>query len=112
MPRRPAPPCRKPGCPHLRPCPTEGHEPTPWADSSHNQHRTISGSAEQARARRIIDRDHGICHVCHQPGADQADHVIPFTEGGADDEANMAAIHARPCHQAKTSAEAARARRG
>ena len=58
----------------------------------------------------ILERDAGICHVCHQPGATEVDHVIPFAEGGTDDPTNLAAIHPRPCHQAKTQAEAARAR--
>ncbi len=47
--------------------------------------------------------------MCGKPGADQADHVIARAEGGADDESNMAPIHKRPCHQAKSAAEAARA---
>jgi 5-methylcytosine-specific restriction endonuclease McrA len=56
-------------------------------------------------------RDHGICHVCKQPGSDRVDHVIPVAEGGADDVANKAPIHQVPCHVAKTAAEAERARR-
>lgn len=55
-------------------------------------------------------RDRGICHWCDEPGADEVDHVVPLAEGGADDESNMAPIHSRPCHTAKTAAEAARAR--
>lgn len=59
---------------------------------------------------RILDRDMRICHVCHQPGADQVDHVIPVAEGGTDSDLNLAAIHGEPCHRRKTAAEAARAR--
>jgi 5-methylcytosine-specific restriction enzyme A len=53
-----------------------------------------------------MERDGGICHVCGRPGADQVDHVIPLSEGGADDYWNRAPIHAKPCHQEKTQREA------
>jgi len=58
----------------------------------------------------VIARDNGICHVCGQAGADEADHVIGLAFGGLDDVTNMAAIHARPCHLRKTQHEAAQAR--
>jgi 5-methylcytosine-specific restriction protein A len=69
-----------------------------------------SGSREQKRARYVMLRDRGVCHVCGRPLADQVDHVTPLGEGGADDVTNLAPIHARPCHAAKTQAEARRAR--
>lgn len=115
MPTKPATPCGQPGCPHLRPCPK--HPRTPWAASTHNQRRTVSGWEEQRRQQRVLQRDRGICHRCGHPGADQADHVIPLTEQGPDDETNLAAIHGRRCptcgarcHVDKTAEEAARGR--
>jgi len=71
----------------------------------------LSGWEQQRRAQRVIARDGGICHVCHRPGADQADHVVSLLDDGRDDETNMAAIHAHPCHTDKSRAEAARARK-
>lgn len=106
MPYAPRNPCTSPGCANLRPC--AEHPVIPWR--RRGPRTSLSGSAEQARARRVIHRDGGICYVCRQPGADQADHVIPIVEGGADDEDNMRAIHGAPCHADKTRAEAARAR--
>lgn len=115
MPWKPATPCTSPGCPELRPCPT--HPVTPWRRRPGTRRTRLSGSAEQARARRVIARGRGICHVCHHAGADVADHVLAVADGGADDETNMAPIHGgacpscgRRCHADKTSEEAARAR--
>lgn len=100
-------PCPTPGCPNLQPCTV--HAPEPWAGSTRRE-RTVSGWEQQRRARRVIDRGNGICHVCGQPGADEADHVIPLSELGPDTEDNMAPIHSRPCHAEKSQQEAARAR--
>lgn len=48
----------------------------------------------------IIRRDDGICHICGQPGADTADHIIPWSKfppdakTDADRLGNLAAAHA------------------
>lgn len=57
----------------------------------------------------ILDRDHGICHVCHMPGATQVDHI----NGNHNDNTitNLAAIHDNPCHRRKSSAEGHAAKR-
>lgn len=107
MPRRPPSPCGHTGCPNLRPCPD--HQRKPWESSSRKSKLTVSGSAEQARAQRILERDRYRCHVCRGFGADQVDHVICLAEDGPDDETNLAAIHSTPCHRDKTRAERARA---
>lgn len=106
-PRRTPRPCPSPGCPELIDpgstlCP-RGHGRKPWSTSSRTS--KLSGSAQAKRARRILRRDHGICYLCGHPGANIADHVIPLAEGGADDENNLRAAHASPCHEAKTEAE-------
>lgn len=49
---------------------------------------------------RVIRRDGGICHLCDQPGADTADHIVPAGHGGPwYDMANLKAAHNRPCNQ-------------
>jgi 5-methylcytosine-specific restriction endonuclease McrA len=85
------------------------HRRKPWATSTRKRYVRLSGSAEQARRKRILERDMRICHVCDRPGADQVDHVIPLSQGGADEDWNLASIHAEPCHRRKTLAEAGRA---
>lgn len=67
-----------------------------------------------ATRQRILARDHGMCHICGQPGADEVDHVIPVYAGGSDDDTNLAPAHAHPCHARKSALEgvAARAARG
>jgi 5-methylcytosine-specific restriction endonuclease McrA len=56
--------------------------------------------------RRILRRDGGVCYVCHKPGANAVDHIVPVSAGGSEDDSNLASIHERPCHAAKTAQEA------
>lgn len=101
--------CATCGVPSPEPyCPA--HKPKPWATSRRREHLTVTGTAERKRREKILKRDMGICYVCDQPGADQVDHVVPLSEGGADEEHNLASIHAEPCHREKTAAEAVRGR--
>jgi 5-methylcytosine-specific restriction protein A len=71
-----------------------------------------STAQHQARRRRVLDRDGWACQI-RDAGcvgyATIADHVIPVAFGGSDHEANMQAA-CRPCHDAKTQAEAQAAR--
>jgi 5-methylcytosine-specific restriction protein A len=69
-----------------------------------------STAAWKALRLQILERDQGICYVCHQPGADEVDHVVPHSLGGSDDPSNLAAIHDDPCHRRKSAAEGAAAR--
>lgn len=51
-----------------------------------------------------------ICPDCGQPirpgQAKAFDHEIPLADGGIHGEANLRAIHVKPCHSNKTAAEA------
>lgn len=100
MPGKVCPRCGRIGC--------RAHEPKPWAGSTRRS-RTVSGWEQQRRAARVIARDRGTCHVCGQAGAEEVDHVVPLSQGGADHESNLAAIHVA-CHREKTQAEARAAR--
>lgn len=42
---------------------------------------------------RILRRDGGICHLCGQPGADTADHLVPVAQGGTHTPSNLRAAH-------------------
>ena len=86
------------------------HKPKAWATSKRKARATVNGGAAQRRAKRILERYLGACHWCGNPGADQVDHVVPLAEGGADEDWNLAPIHAEPCHREKTAAESKRAR--
>lgn len=88
------------------------HKPKPWATSTRSDKVKLSGSAQQARRIRIIDRYLNRCHRCGEvfDTADlEVDHRIPLSEGGADTDENCAPI-CKPCHRSKTAAEAARAK--
>lgn len=69
-----------------------------------------SGSREQRINRAVMLQHEGRCHVCGEYGADEVDHVVPLSEGGADGAENRRPIHSEPCHRIKTAREAARAR--
>lgn len=60
--------------------------------------------------QRVFDRAHGMCHYCSSlivvPGMKwQCDHVKAIIDGGENRESNLAPIHAKVCHPAKTGAE-------
>lgn len=42
---------------------------------------------------RVLRRDNGICHLCDQPGADTADHIIPWSISHDDSLTNLRAAH-------------------
>lgn len=53
-----------------------------------------TGNRRYRRNRAIILAKSDICHLCGLPGADTADHVIPYADGGTDDIGNL-----RPAHE-------------
>jgi 5-methylcytosine-specific restriction protein A len=73
-------------------------------------HPRTTTRAWKTTRRRILERDHHICHLCGQPGADTVDHITPLADGGTDNERNLAAAHDHPCHRHKTALEANRHR--
>ena len=48
----------------------------------------------------VLERDGGWCHLCGRPGADTADHLTPWSQGGSDDMDNLAAAHV-PCNRTR-----------
>jgi 5-methylcytosine-specific restriction protein A len=41
----------------------------------------------------VLQRDHGVCWICGKPGADSADHVVRWVDGGDDTLDNLRAAH-------------------
>lgn len=62
--------CRIFDCPHLRPCPTPGHEPEAWAGSTRRS--TLPPGWEKIR-RRILERD-PICTECGEALSTEVHH--------------------------------------
>ena len=77
--------CNAPGCPELAPCPTHAAVPLPsnWPN---------------IRAA-VLDRDEHRCvqcgRLCPHPRHHDVDHVVPRSEGGGHDLANLRTICAR-----------------
>lgn len=63
---------------------------------------------------RILKRDGYMCQCSECKGlkriANEVDHVVPLSQGGTDDDSNLIAIAAYPCHARKTARESARGR--
>ena len=104
MANRPTLPCRQPGCSELIPgggfC--EAHKRPTW-----NKEHTMP-IAWTTTHRRILKRD-PICNICHKAKATTVDHIVPRSEGGTDDDSNLAGA-CQPCHDRKSQAEANRGR--
>lgn len=95
-------------------CPTCGaiacteHKRTAWQDRPTNRPKR-SGWSQQRRARGILALHSRVCHICGLAGATEVDHVIPLSQGGADEPDNLRPIHT-DCHRQKTAEEARQAR--
>ena len=68
-----------------------------------------SAYVPQALRRRILDRDHCICQICHKPGkADTGpdgrpwhiDHILPYSQGGSTTIENLR-LSCATCNQRK-----------
>lgn len=82
--------------------------------------RTLPTGTPRVRGRKGVERRarwlsaNPLCEHCKAAGrvtaAEEVDHVIPLSQGGADDESNLASLCV-PCHRAKTASDAGYARR-
>lgn len=81
--------------------------------SSHARRRPRPTSAQEKKFRdAVLRRDRNVCQVrgprCTRV-ATQADHIVPWSEGGSNDPSNGQAV-CQPCHDQKTQEEAQRGR--
>jgi 5-methylcytosine-specific restriction protein A len=87
--------CRKPDCPHLRPCPEPGHEPKAWEGS--DRRKRLPSNWEAIR-RRILLRD-PICTICNDALSTEVHHL-----GDSDDHRDqMLAGVCSNCHGRESS---------
>jgi 5-methylcytosine-specific restriction enzyme A len=121
MPSAAPKPCRHAGCGKLVSdgsgyCAThqEDRKNGKFADDRRGSRQDRGYGREwQVTRKRILARDKGLCQPCLQAGryrpAREVDHIVPKFEHGTDDDSNLQSI-CKPCHDAKTQAEALRAR--
>jgi len=78
--------------------------------------RPLSEYLTPATRHAVLTAHYGVCHICGHPGAEQVDHVIPWSQwagpGSAHHPSNLAPAHGencttcgRACHPDKTEAE-------
>ncbi|WP_254400745.1 HNH endonuclease [Streptomyces sp. AC555_RSS877] len=68
----------------------------------------MSSGTMRALKAKVTARDNGCCYVCGGEDADELEHKIPVSQGGAArDLNNLGLIHSEPCHREKTAREAA-----
>lgn len=95
--------CRIPTCPHVRPCPIEGHEPKAWEGST--RRKTLPPGWEKLR-RFILERD-PICTECGNALSTEVHH-----RGDSDDHRpEMLAGICSECHAPITSRQGQEAKR-
>lgn len=99
--------CRRSGCPNLRPCPTEGHEPRAWEGST--RRRTLPPDWNRRR-QRILRRDPActlqlpdVCTIL----STEVDHI----DDPDDHELTNLRGVCSPCHTERTKQQSANARR-
>jgi 5-methylcytosine-specific restriction protein A len=67
----------------------------------------MSSGTMRALKAQVARRDHGCCYVCGGEDADELEHKIPVSQGGAArDLDNLGLIHSEPCHREKSEREA------
>jgi 5-methylcytosine-specific restriction protein A len=79
------------------------HQRPPWQGTTRRQRLPTDWNT---RRQLVFKRDGNICHICHQPGADTIDHIIPGDNHSLE---NLAPIHDNQpphCHRIKTAKEA------
>jgi 5-methylcytosine-specific restriction protein A len=111
-------PCTQPGCGVLvrdgtGRCPAHPVA-NRFADKRRGTRHERGYGSEWDRLRlEILRRDKGLCQPCLRldrvTRGNIVDHIVPKAEDGTDDPANLQTI-CKPCHTAKTAAEAQRAR--
>ncbi|GAA0637322.1 hypothetical protein GCM10009535_12080 [Streptomyces thermocarboxydovorans] len=60
----------------------------------------------RALKRQVMVRDNGCCYICGGEGAEELEHKVPISRGGAPrDLDNLGVVHAS-CHEGKSRQEA------
>lgn len=112
MPRRLPHPCGHPGCPALitdgRYCQKHAGVEAKRYDEQRGTSAERGYGAQWRKLRDMFLREHPLCECeeCRRLGrvraATDVDHIIPRSQGGTDDRANLQAL-AHECHSRKTA---------
>lgn len=110
MPLRPAKYCAEPSCsakvrPPLRFCKTHRSIHTRRRLGPPQAFRIYDSPAWRALRARVL-REEPVCRLCGINPSRDADHIIPVDQGGAPYDRDNVQGLCRPCHVAKTRAQA------
>lgn len=97
-------PCAQPGCPAIgreRYCPIHARAARRREDQNRPSPALRGYDARWRRIRAAFLATHRICGECGKARATEVDHIVPLSQGGTHDRANLRA-RCKHCHSRRT----------
>lgn len=82
------------------------HRPIAWRGRPSAEERYgMSRGSMRALKARVMRRDNGCCYICGGDDAEELEHKVPISQGGAPDDLDNLGVAHIDCHASKTQAE-------
>jgi 5-methylcytosine-specific restriction enzyme A len=90
----------------------DDHQPIAWEGRAPAEERYgMSRGTMRSLKAKVMRRDNGCCYICGGEGAEELEHKIPVSQGGARQSLDNLGVAHRECHAAKSKEEAVRGAR-